>query len=232
MLIGLKAKLLVKVPTTRLATLPTPAIVRLKNGSFQVLGGKNPSGLYRLVDPISHADQEVPLDLLVKEIGAKVLLVARKVGGAGANPKTFGFRWFLPTIWRYRRPLGHVLIASLFGRSDGGARARTRDHPRLPDRPGPVLGDRSGLRVRVHRGAVRLFAQTDADRAGDDSTLSDHRLRGPSGPARGRIDIIAVAQGKFQPTGRVKVIEPLETGKVAALHVFNGSRVAAKLVCT
>jgi hemolysin D len=43
----------------------------------------------------------------------------------------------------------------------------------------------------------------------------------------GRIDIIAVAQGKFQPTGRVKVIEPLETGKVAALHVFNGSRVAA-----
>ena len=43
----------------------------------------------------------------------------------------------------------------------------------------------------------------------------------------GRIDIIAVAQGKFQPTGRVKVIEPLETGKVSALHVFNGSRVAA-----
>jgi len=43
----------------------------------------------------------------------------------------------------------------------------------------------------------------------------------------GRIDIIAVAQGKFQPTGRVKVIEPLETGKVAALHVFNGARVAA-----
>ncbi|MFZ2106937.1 MAG: HlyD family type I secretion periplasmic adaptor subunit [Roseiarcus sp.] len=43
----------------------------------------------------------------------------------------------------------------------------------------------------------------------------------------GRIDIIAVAQGKFQPTGRVKVIEPLETGKVAALHVVNGSRVAA-----
>jgi hemolysin D len=43
----------------------------------------------------------------------------------------------------------------------------------------------------------------------------------------GRIDIIAVAQGKFQPTGRVKVIEPLETGKVAALRVSNGSRVAA-----
>ena len=43
----------------------------------------------------------------------------------------------------------------------------------------------------------------------------------------GRIDIIAVAQGKFQPRGRVKVIEPLETGKVAAIHVANGARVAA-----
>jgi subfamily B ATP-binding cassette protein HlyB/CyaB len=114
MLIGLKAKLIVKVTAKRLATLPTPAIVRVKNGSFQVLGGKNPSGLYRLIDPISHSDQEVPLDLLVKEIGAKVLLVARKAGGAGVNPATFGFRWFLPTIWRYRRPLGHVMIASLF----------------------------------------------------------------------------------------------------------------------
>jgi ABC-type bacteriocin/lantibiotic exporter with double-glycine peptidase domain len=26
----------------------------------------------------------------------------------------FGMRWFLPTLWRYRRPLGHVLAASLF----------------------------------------------------------------------------------------------------------------------
>ena len=79
-----------------------------------MLGGKTPSGLYRLVDPISHADQEMPLDRLVEEIGAKVILIARKVGGAGIDPATFGFRWFLPTLWRYRRPLVHVLIASLF----------------------------------------------------------------------------------------------------------------------
>jgi hemolysin D len=42
----------------------------------------------------------------------------------------------------------------------------------------------------------------------------------------GRIDIIAVAQGKIQPAGRVKVIEPLETGRVRALHVANGQHVA------
>jgi len=43
----------------------------------------------------------------------------------------------------------------------------------------------------------------------------------------GRIDILAVAQGKIQPTGRVKTIQPLETGRVVAIHVENGQHVQA-----
>ena len=43
----------------------------------------------------------------------------------------------------------------------------------------------------------------------------------------GRIDIIASAQGKFQPTGNVKVIEPLETGRVAAIFASNDTPVKA-----
>jgi hemolysin D len=43
----------------------------------------------------------------------------------------------------------------------------------------------------------------------------------------GRIDIVAVAQGKIQPTGRVKVIQPLDPGKVAAIKVENGQHVSA-----
>ena len=46
----------------------------------------------------------------------------------------------------------------------------------------------------------------------------------------GRIDVIATAQGKIQPTGRVKVIQPLETGKVVALNVQNGQHVNAGAV--
>jgi hemolysin D len=38
----------------------------------------------------------------------------------------------------------------------------------------------------------------------------------------GRIDIIATAQGKIQPTGRVKTIQPVESGKVIAIHTANG----------
>ena len=43
----------------------------------------------------------------------------------------------------------------------------------------------------------------------------------------GKIDVIAVAQGKVQPTGRVKLVQPLETGKVKTLLVANGSKVEA-----
>jgi len=41
-----------------------------------------------------------------------------------------------------------------------------------------------------------------------------------------RIDIIATAQGKFQPTGRVKTVEPVEAGKVSAIHLENGRHVS------
>jgi ATP-binding cassette, subfamily B, bacterial HlyB/CyaB len=54
-IIGLKARLVSKLTAERLATLPTPAIVRMTNGALVVFAGRNPSGLCRLVDPISHA---------------------------------------------------------------------------------------------------------------------------------------------------------------------------------
>ena len=43
----------------------------------------------------------------------------------------------------------------------------------------------------------------------------------------GWLDIHAVAQGKIQPSGRSKVIQPLEPGKVVAIRVENGSRINA-----
>jgi ATP-binding cassette, subfamily B, bacterial HlyB/CyaB len=112
-LIGLKARLVAEVTAERLKTLPVPAIVRA-NGAIMLFAGRNASGLCRLVDPISHAVQEAPLEDVARLIGGKALLFARRIGDAGAGPSQFGVRWFLPTIWRYRRPLGHVLAASLF----------------------------------------------------------------------------------------------------------------------
>ena len=41
----------------------------------------------------------------------------------------------------------------------------------------------------------------------------------------GRVDIIATAQGKIQPVGRTKTIQPLETGKVLKIDAENGAHV-------
>ncbi len=43
----------------------------------------------------------------------------------------------------------------------------------------------------------------------------------------GRIDIVASAQGKIQPLGAVKVIQPVETGRVREVTVLNGKQVKA-----
>jgi ATP-binding cassette, subfamily B, bacterial HlyB/CyaB len=81
-MVGLKARLVGKVTAERLATLPAPAIVRMTSGALMVFGGTNPSGLCRLVDPISHAAHESPLEEVASEIGGQALLVARSAGPA------------------------------------------------------------------------------------------------------------------------------------------------------
>ncbi len=43
----------------------------------------------------------------------------------------------------------------------------------------------------------------------------------------GWIEIYAVAQGRIQPSGRSKIVQSLDPGKVVAIAVENGSRVAA-----
>ncbi len=43
----------------------------------------------------------------------------------------------------------------------------------------------------------------------------------------GRLDVNAVAPGKLEPTGRVKVIQALDPGKIAAIRVDNGQSVKA-----
>lgn len=112
--IGLKARVIKNPSAARLARAPTPALLRRKDGSFLVLAGQTPSGDFRTVDPITRAAREAPLAEIMAEVEPLVILVARHFRGAGADPRTFGFQWFAPSLWRYRKPLAHVLIASFF----------------------------------------------------------------------------------------------------------------------
>lgn len=43
----------------------------------------------------------------------------------------------------------------------------------------------------------------------------------------GMVDIVSLAQGKFQPSGRVKTVQPLETGRVTTIRIRNGDLVRA-----
>lgn len=112
--IGLKARLVTRRTEKELAATPTPAIARLRGGGFVVYGGRTGDGLFRIIDALTNIDSQLSGPDLLNAIEPQLILVGRRVNGEGFNPKTFGFRWFLPSIWRYRRPLGHVLLASLF----------------------------------------------------------------------------------------------------------------------
>ena len=112
--LGLKAHIVRRPSWRRLARAPTPAILRFKSGDYCVFTGQTPSGLFRIVDPITRIPREFTIAELVSEIDPIVILVARQVLGAGVDPRSFGFRWFAPSLWRYRKPLIHVLIASFF----------------------------------------------------------------------------------------------------------------------
>jgi len=112
--IGLKARRVSRTNEKQLVATPTPAIGRLRAGGFVVFGGRLPDGRLRIVDPVTSIDRALTVDEFLDELEPQLLLLGRKVGGVGFDPKSFGFRWFLPSIWRYRRPLAHVLLASFF----------------------------------------------------------------------------------------------------------------------
>jgi subfamily B ATP-binding cassette protein HlyB/CyaB len=113
-LLGMKSRIIRGVDARRLGAIPYPAIVELKDGSFAVLAVAADKGKVRLVDALARAAKEIPLDEAEALASGLAVLITRRLGGAGIDPATFGFRWFWPSILRYRRPLTHVLVASLF----------------------------------------------------------------------------------------------------------------------
>jgi subfamily B ATP-binding cassette protein HlyB/CyaB len=112
--IGLKARLLKAQEVKRLVTVPLPAILRMKDGAYRILALRLPDGRLRIGDPLTRIAKDEPSEAVAEAWDGEVILVTRRWGGAGIDPALFGFRWFLPSIWRYRTPLAHVLIASLF----------------------------------------------------------------------------------------------------------------------
>jgi subfamily B ATP-binding cassette protein HlyB/CyaB len=113
--VGLKSRLLKGQNVARLASVPMPAILRMKDGAYRILALRHQQdGTLRIGNPLNRTIQDFSPDALAEIWDGELILVTRRWGGAGIDPTLFGFRWFLPSIWRYRTPLIHVLVASLF----------------------------------------------------------------------------------------------------------------------
>ena len=110
----LKARLLTGKRAKRLDAVPYPALAALAAGGFAILAPAPVKGSVRLIDPLTQTARDLPLAEATALTGDAMVLVTRRLAGAGADPATFGFRWFLPSIARYRRPLAQVAVASLF----------------------------------------------------------------------------------------------------------------------
>ena len=113
-LIGLKARIAEKMTAQGLLEIPFPAILQMKDGRYCVLAGRSAIGVCRIIDPITRIFTEYANTELASEIEPLAILVTRRLNGPGTDPKRFGLAWFLPSIWRYRRPIAHVVLASLF----------------------------------------------------------------------------------------------------------------------
>jgi ATP-binding cassette, subfamily B, bacterial HlyB/CyaB len=111
--LGLRARALHRVGAERLLRVPMPCILGGKNGEFVLLVARSPDGDLRIVNPVLRDSSQVRPEEIADWWDGSIILVTRRAFGAGTNPSLFNFRWFLPSIWRYRSALSHVLLASL-----------------------------------------------------------------------------------------------------------------------
>jgi subfamily B ATP-binding cassette protein HlyB/CyaB len=112
-LLGLQGRWQPRTAGEGIHSLPVPSILRMKTGAFVVFGGKVGEGRWRLVDPVTRADSFHTDEELAEVLVPGAVLIRRRFLGKGTTADNFSFMWFLPSIWRYRRPLAHVIFASM-----------------------------------------------------------------------------------------------------------------------
>ena len=113
-LLGLKARWVRKLSKKRLGALRRLRWCACAAAASRSMAARRRTSSIALSTPSRAQARDLSLDELYGAVEPQALLVARKLGGPGITPSAFSFRWFLPSIWRYRKPLAHVLVASFF----------------------------------------------------------------------------------------------------------------------
>jgi subfamily B ATP-binding cassette protein HlyB/CyaB len=108
---GLKARA-VQSSWQRLQHTPLPAIASRKDGHLLVLA-RLVDGKVLVHDPLESQPQLFPKELFETLWSGLLVLVTRRAR-AGSGEQGFGFRWFIPSMIRYRALFAEVLVASFF----------------------------------------------------------------------------------------------------------------------
>jgi subfamily B ATP-binding cassette protein HlyB/CyaB len=111
--IGLKARIIHNPTAKRLRTIPVPAIIRVRDGTWAIFGIELKPNRFRLLDPVTKLQEELTIEEILQRLDRDVILIA-KSRQLAAEQLRFGFSWFIPPLKRYWRPLTHVLVASFF----------------------------------------------------------------------------------------------------------------------
>ena len=113
-LLGLKSRILKRVSDKRLREIPLPALGLLEDGGFVILAPGSVNDVIRIINVEAQSAAETPFQAAAEMLSGEVVLIARRIGGPGASPLGFSVSWFLPSIFRYRKSLGEVMLTSLF----------------------------------------------------------------------------------------------------------------------
>ncbi len=109
--LGLKASV-VNSTMDRLPRTPLPAIASHRDGRWMILA--KASGDKVLVhDPLEPAPHVMTAEEFAHLWSGRLLLVTHRAQLSGAT-RRFDFTWFIPSIFRYRKIFGEVLLASFF----------------------------------------------------------------------------------------------------------------------
>ena len=109
--LGLKARL-VSTGWERLARTPMPALAVMKDGRVLAMGLASAEKVL-LQDPAEPRPSFMVKDEFEAAWTGALILMRRKASAEGVA-RTFDLRWFLTAVFRYRRVLGEVLLASFF----------------------------------------------------------------------------------------------------------------------
>ena len=95
----------------KLQSATTPVIAKKNDGEYILLLSYNKEGTWTILDPLKKAPETIP-DEKLREMLTRHILIFGKKGKIGeADPREFGFRWFIPTILKFKKQFICVLVA-------------------------------------------------------------------------------------------------------------------------